>query len=264
MREGKFLEVLRGSSLLIDQINDKKIEDINLIYDENAFIEVNGSTRFSGVSLIEAFWSALVASIRNKLSYQDVKIEHHDENDLLLTVHLSGGEKGYVGIKMMQSWSNTSLGWRIVEHMIDVYSKVDKAADNFLNFVANWGNHMQGHLSGLGDKENDWDALSGAWPDKSQIVFSDGNKLSGLEFKERLFGLSARFPDIVFDISGINVVSMTESQCIVHFEEAMYLANQHNWRETSNVMAFLENSPSGWQFRHVQHANAPVSSAFFA
>ena len=255
LQPSTFLQVLQSYVLFIERVNAKQIQDLLLAYADDAAIEVNGFSQFVGIEQIEGFWKVLVVELKQDLVVRDVEIQGIDENTVSLSARLSAGKGDVKGFSMRQVWLEGAKGWQIVSSKVAVEPELAEASDAFLEFIQNFSKNLQDRLTGRDVTEANWSRLSSPWGDDMEIVLPDGTKYTGAEFRDHVYNLSSKFPDLEIDMSQVEVVSMSENLCVVYFVEYRRMTDEPSYNDVRSNLAFLKKSPQGWMWRHVQQTS---------
>jgi ketosteroid isomerase-like protein len=255
LKPSAFLQVLQSYVLFIERINAKQIQDLSLGYTDDATIEVNGFSQFVGIEQIEGFWKVLFAELNQDLVVRDVEIHGIDENTVSLSARLSVGKGDVEGFSMRQIWVEGAKGWQVVSSKVTVEPELAEASDSFLEFIRNFSKNLQDRLTGRDITEANWSRLSSPWGDDMEIVLPDGTKYTGAEFRDHVYNLSSKFPDLEIDMSQVEVVSMSENLCVVYFVEYRRMTHEPSCNDVRSNLAFLKKSSQGWMWRHVQQTN---------
>ena len=252
MQPNIFVEVLQNSCSLIEKINARDMRNLRLLYKEDAVVEIKGFSQFVGVEQIQRFWTALVSSLNSHIAYRDVKIDCLDDDVVSLTATLTADGHRFIAVELNQLWVNSHGRWLISKSDMLLQAGVLNASDSFLDFIQTFSVSLQNWLNGQDVSEENWLRLTNAYSDEMGIVLVDGQKFSGVEIRERVKKLSACDPDLVLEVSQIEVLTMSDSLCVVSFLESRRVKDESSFSDFRSTLAFAKKSPEGWSWRHVQ------------
>jgi hypothetical protein len=253
-----FQQVLQNSSLLIEKINAKETEDLQLLYQDDAVMEIIGLSKFVGIEQIQLFWSALVFDLKSEIAYRDVSMEILSDDAMSMSAILTASAYRFIGFAMNESWVRNKGSWRISGCQLQVRSASVAAIDSFLVFVQIFSTSLQNWLNGQDVTEDNWSRIADACADELGVVLPDGRKISGVELLALIRDLVASEPSLVMEVSQLEMLTMSESLCVVTYVESRRLSGEVGTEDVRSTLAFARHSSAGWAWRHVQQTSTEL------
>jgi len=253
-----FQQVLQNSSLLIEKINAKETEDLQLLYQDDAVMEIIGLSKFVGIEQIQLFWSALVFDLKSEIAYRDVNMEFLSDDAMSLSANLTASGHSFIGVAMNESWVRNKGSWRISGCRLQVRSASVAAIDSFLVFVQIFSTSLQNWLNGQDVTEDNWSRIADACANELGVVLPDGRKISGVELLALIRDLVASEPSLVMEVSQLEMLTMSESLCVVTYVESRRLSGEVGTEDVRSTLAFARHSSAGWAWRHVQQTSTEL------
>ncbi len=258
MPQNIFQQVLQNSSLLIEKINAKETEDLQLLYQDDAVMEIIGLSKFVGIEQIQLFWSALVFDLKSEIAYRDVNMEFLSDDAMSLSANLTASGHSFIGVAMNESWVRNKGSWRISGCRLQVRSASVAAIDSFLVFVQIFSTSLQNWLNGQDVTEDNWSRIADACANELGVVLPDGRKISGVELLALIRDLVASEPSLVMEVSQLEMLTMSESLCVVTYVESRRLSGEVGTEDVRSTLAFARHSSAGWAWRHVQQTSTEL------
>ena len=247
-----FQQVLQNSLLLIEKINARETQDLQSLYLDEAVMDITGLSKFVGIEQIQGFWSALVFGLKSEIAYRDVKMEQLSDGAASLSANLTASGHKFIGVVMNQSWVCDGDSWRMNECQFQVRSG---PADSFLEFLQIFSTSMQNWLTGQDVTEENWSRISVACADDLGVVLPDGRQISGAELLKLIRGLVASEPCLVMEVSQLEMLTISESLCVVSYTESRRVGGDEGSCDVRSTLAFVRYSSDGWAWRHVQQTH---------
>ena len=179
-----------------------------------------------------------MSSLNSHIAYRDVKIDCLDDDVVSLTATLTADGHRFIAVELNQLWVNSHGRWLISKSDMQLQAGVLNASDSFLDFIQTFSVSLQNWLNGQDVSEENWLRLTNAYSDEMGIVLVDGQKFSGVEIRERVKKLSACDPDLVLEVSQIEVLTMSDSLCVVSFLESRRAKDESSFSDFRSTLAF--------------------------
>ena len=258
MIQNTFQQVLQNSLWLIEKINAKETQDLRSLYLDDAVMEVKGFSKFVGIEQIQCFWNALISGLKSEIAYRDIKMELQSDGTTSLSANLTASGHSFIGVAMDQSWVLQDDRWCMSECHLQVRSGVGGSTDSFIEFVQNFTASLQNWVSGQNVSEENWSRIAASCADELGVVLPNGRKISGAKLLELIRAVVASEPDLVMEVSQIEMLTMSESLCVVSYTESRRVRGDENSADVRSTLAFVRCSSDGWTWRHVQQTHTEV------
>jgi hypothetical protein len=238
--------------------NSKETEDLQLLYLDDSVMEIIGFSKFVGIEQIQLFWSALVFDLKSEIAYRDVSMEILSDDAMSMSAILTASAYRFIGVAMNESWVRNKGSWRISGCQLQVRSASVAAIDSFLVFVQIFSTSMQNWLTGQDVTEDNWSKIADACADELGVVLPDGRTISGVELLALIRDLVASESSLVMEVSQLEMLTMSESLCVVSYTESRRVRGDENSADVRSTLAFVRCSSDGWTWRHVQQTHTEV------
>jgi hypothetical protein len=185
-------------------------------------------------------------------------MEFLSDDAMSLSANLTASGHSFIGVAMNESWVRNKGSWRISECQLQVRSASVAAIDSFLVFVQIFSTSLQNWLNGQDVTEDNWSRIADACADELGVVLPDGRKISGVELLALIRDLVASEPSLVMEVSQLEMLTMSESLCVVTYVESRRLSGEVGTEDVRSTLAFARHSSAGWAWRHVQQTSTEL------
>ena len=221
-------------------------------------MEIIGFSKFVGIEQIQLFWSALVFDLKSEIAYRDVNMEFLSDDAMSLSANLTASGHSFIGVAMNESWVRNKGSWRISGCRLQVRSASVAAIESFLVFVQIFSTSLHHWLNGQDVTEDNWSRIADACANELGVVLPDGRKISGVELLALIRDLVASEPSLVMEVSQLEMLTMSESLCVVTYVESRRLSGEVGTEDVRSTLAFARHSSAGWAWRHVQQTSTEL------